>query len=483
MAESEGAMAMPYLEPIRIPEHVWYEDSVHRSLCERRAGDLFRLAQKYGVSQMRIAAFTGQSQGRINDLIHGRRGNITSLDAWERIADGLNMPDRARLALGLAPKAARGEGALSGNSGISQGAHHQQPVDKLSAPNAASIPPWREISYAGRPPVPFPLGCDLFACGDAYIAAVRSFRAADRHVGGGHLYAAVVGFLNANVAPRLFGVDRGGEGRLVFTAAAALTEMAGWMAHDSGRDDAAERHFSRSLDLARIGGDRQLTAHVFASISHLKRHQGNLGDAIRLAQYGRATLSGDLRQPELEARLFAMEARALAAMRQPEQCRELLSRAERVLLAPRSAERSPWASRFDEGSLAGEAAHCLYLLGDMNEARRRAERIVELRTDEGTRSRAFGQLIVAATLVAQGEPDAACTVARQALDASRHLGSYLVVRRFLDVRQHLVKYRDSAVVADFLGRLDDALHDRPWIRRVLPGTGFMTPDVGSNGES
>ncbi len=113
---------------------------------------------------------------------------------------------------------------------------------------------------------------DAGQAGSSDMAAMHTFRSADRQVGGGHLYATVVDYLHSDVAPRLFGGNHGGESKAVFTAAAALTEMAGWMAHDAGRDDQARRHFGRALDMSEIGRDRQLTAHVLASMSHLAHH-------------------------------------------------------------------------------------------------------------------------------------------------------------------------------------------------------------------
>ena len=83
-------------DPIDRPEDAWLQESTTRILRAREAGALFKFAQKYGISQTRLATATGISQARINDLIKGRRGNITTLDAWERIANGLNMPDKAR---------------------------------------------------------------------------------------------------------------------------------------------------------------------------------------------------------------------------------------------------------------------------------------------------------------------------------------------------------------------------------------------------
>ena len=76
------------------------------------------------------------------------------------------------------------------------------------------------------------------ASGDA--AAMNAFRAADRQVGGAHLSATVVYYLQSQVAPRLFGATADDDGPLTYCAAAALIDMAGWMAHDADRSMLAQ---------------------------------------------------------------------------------------------------------------------------------------------------------------------------------------------------------------------------------------------------
>lgn len=291
-------------------------------------------------------------------------------------------------------------------------------------------------------------------------SAVKSFRAADRQVGGGHLYATVVKYLQTEVAPHMFGVDHGGDGRLVFTAAAALTEMAGWMAHDAGRDQAAERHFARAFDLVKLGRDRQLAVHIMASQSHLANHRGKPVDAIQYARRGREALAHGPGLAELEARLLAMQARGAAALRRSNECAQLLTKAEQVLEAQPAEKRSLWVSHFDEGSLANETARCLRQLGDLAQAERQAKRVIELRPEDRTRSRAFGQLILVTVLITQGRPDEACAIAQEVLDSTQQLSSYLVIQQLLDLKRLLEPYQGTRVVADFLSRLDVALRER-----------------------
>ncbi|MET9610573.1 helix-turn-helix transcriptional regulator [Streptomyces sp. NPDC006512] len=75
---------------------------MRQALRARDVGAVFRYVQQYGgASQARIAAAVGMTQARVNEIINRRR-EVSRLDVYERIADGLNMPDDARHLLGLA---------------------------------------------------------------------------------------------------------------------------------------------------------------------------------------------------------------------------------------------------------------------------------------------------------------------------------------------------------------------------------------------
>lgn len=297
-------------------------------------------------------------------------------------------------------------------------------------------------------------------------AAMQSFRNADLQVGGGHLYPSVVNYLQTSLAPQLFHNVRG-AGAVLFTAAAALTEMAGWMAHDAGRDDAANHHFNRALDLVRVGGDHYLSAHVLASKSHLARHLRQPTDAIRLAKQGQGVLRSAQPNAELQARLLAMEACGHAALKDSAACTTALRQAEQTLDRATTVDSSPWVSGFDHGSLASEAARCFRQLGQLDQAKSQAERILTLRPAERARSRAFGQLILVTVLIAQGKPNEACGIAAEVLDATQSLGSFLVIQQLQDLRRLLQPYQSAAVVSAFLASLEEALAERLWLYRWL----------------
>ncbi|MGV9822971.1 hypothetical protein [Nocardia xishanensis] len=300
---------------------------------------------------------------------------------------------------------------------------------------------------------------------DPDIAAMHAFRSADRSFGGGHLYSAVLDYLHTDIGPRMFGGSHRGDARSLFTAAAGLTEMAGWMSHDAGHDQQADRHFRRALDLAVAGGDHQLHVHVLASLSHLElsRPTPDPHEALRHARDADMALNRIERHPELVARIYALQARAHAAMDQPQPAHRLLDHAAAALSVHSEPISSPWVSHFDEASLASDATRCLRALDDLPAAARHAHRIIDLRP-AGTRSWAFAQLTLGVILASQGHPDHACAVATAALNDTATMNSHLLTRQLHDLVRQLQRYR-TITVRQFVDHLNTVIHERTLMHR------------------
>jgi transcriptional regulator with XRE-family HTH domain len=240
---------------------------------------------------------------------------------------------------------------------------------------------------AVRLPLP-PAGEDV----PSDATAISSFRAADRQLGGGHLYGSVLHYLHHNVGPRIFGSKEDREPDQTLLAAASLTELAGWMAHDSGHDARAREHFGKALSLAQAGNDLTLGANIMASMSHLALQTGRPNEAVSLAQAGRSSGNVDLRAPALSSRLYAMEARALAKLGETDATQRALDVAHDELATSPHDAPSRWTSSFDAAALASESALSLQDLGKLSAAFTEAERAVSLRTGDRARSRVFGQI-------------------------------------------------------------------------------------------
>ena len=455
----EKRLAVLRIEPPGIPDDFWETEQFRDAAALQHIGLVSRAYRKHphhialygkdGISQEIVGDWLGLSQPQISRIENGPP--VRHLDDLTHWAKTLRIPEHLLWFTLL----------------DNQSSHERAHATETSPAPVASV----SVQKPATAPVPFlPLSSRTRTSPTADASAMQAFRDADRQVGGGHLYATVIDYLHTEVAPRLFGNDHANDGPRVFTAAAALTEMAGWMAHDAGHDGRAQQHFGRAFDLVEIGGDHQLGAYILASLSHLAHHLGQPDKALQLALRGSRTLRNGPPQPELDARLLAMQARGCAAHRESARCTQLLAQAETVLSGSHAEAPSPWISRFDEGSLASEAARCMRQLGDLTEARRRqAERIITLRPVERARSRAFGQLILVTVLIAQGKPDEACDVAHDVLDATASLGSFLVVHQLADLKHHLEPHRANKMVAHFLLRLDDALCERTWLHQRRTG--------------
>jgi transcriptional regulator with XRE-family HTH domain len=91
-------------DPPAIPPAFWERPDVCQALRKRDMSALFRLLKKYlGLSQTRLGTAVGLGQGRMSEVTNDIRG-IRQAHVFERIANGLDMPDHARVLLGLTPR-------------------------------------------------------------------------------------------------------------------------------------------------------------------------------------------------------------------------------------------------------------------------------------------------------------------------------------------------------------------------------------------
>ncbi|MFJ6730443.1 XRE family transcriptional regulator [Streptomyces sp. NPDC091281] len=378
--------------------------------AERDMGALFRLLNHRGISTRRLAAAVDITQGRLYDYMNGK-SRVEKLAIFEQISDAFHIPGHL---LGLTNR------------------------------------PWEPVA----PPPPLVLGERLPDGND--MAAMNAFRAADRQAGGGRLYNAVMRHLRDTIGPRLLVADGTPH---VFAVAAVLTEMTGWMAHDSGQDGVAGRHFTRALSLARASGDTPLAAGIAASTSHLTLETGDPATAVHWARTGIDLASAGPAVPALIARVHTMSARALAAAGQLDPALGALGRAEEALEGVAEAKR-PWLSPFDAAALALETAFVLRDLRRHDQARAQAELAIRLRESGRARSLALSQITLVGLHVHCGELDAAVAVGHDVLSADPNLGSIRVVRQLDKLRTLLVPHRSHPPVDGLLTRFDETRRAR-----------------------
>ncbi len=296
--------------------------------------------------------------------------------------------------------------------------------------------------------------------GQSDVAAVRSMTEAlvalDHQYGSGHVRPVVVHYLNSVVSGMLAGSYREAVGRDLFAAVARLTELAGYMAVDTGQPGLAQRYYIQALRLAQAAGDRGYGGYVLAaSMSHLAAQLGNpreIAQLARAAQEGRAGArdtprGGDV--PRGGGPGHALMGDAQAAEAAAGRAVSALEAAE-----PDSGDDPPWIAHFDEAYLADELAHCHRDLGRPEAAARYAQASLDGHPPSRARRRAIGYVLLATAQVQQREIEQACNTGLKAADLLGGLRSNRGAEYLEDLQQRLEPYREEPVVREFGARME-----------------------------
>ncbi|WP_328676506.1 transcriptional regulator [Streptomyces sp. NBC_00322] len=296
--------------------------------------------------------------------------------------------------------------------------------------------------------------------GASDVEAVRAMTAAltelDHRFGSGHVRPVVVHYLNSVVSGLLSGSYRESVGRELFAAAARLTELAGYMAVDTGQPGLAQRYYIQALRLAQAAGDRGYGGYVLAaSMSHLAAQLGNPREIAQLARAAQEGTRGRV-TPRAQAMFFAAEARGHALLGDARTCHEVAGKALRALeqAEPSAGDDPAWIAHFDQAYLADELAHCYRDLGRPEAAAQHAADALDGLPESRARRRAIGLVLLATAQVQQREVEQACHTGTRAAELLGGLRSSRGSEYLDDLQQRLEPYADEPAVREFGARLE-----------------------------
>ena len=253
-------------------------------------------------------------------------------------------------------------------------------------------------------------------------AVTRSFGELDNRFGGGDIRPAVVRYLDGSVTPLLRDGSYGEPvGRLLASAAAELTRLAGWMAYDQERHGLAQRYLVQALRLSRSACDHGLGGEILAGLSHQAVYIGRPRRGLDLARAAQVS-ARRAGIPALAAEAHVLEAHAHAALGDDAACGTALHQAE-TAFDRRSPGRQPeWIGYLDEAYLAAKFAECFRELGDGGRAVRHARRSLDM-DGRYVRGRMFNLTLLASAHIQNGDLDQACAVGADALRLAGGLSS------------------------------------------------------------
>ncbi|MEU2155321.1 hypothetical protein ABZ532_09885 [Streptomyces sp. NPDC019396] len=283
--------------------------------------------------------------------------------------------------------------------------------------------------------------------------AAEDARRWDSKYGGGDWRSSMVPeCLRVDAAPLLLGSYSDEVGRALFGATAELTRLAGWMAFDTGQQEAAQRYYIQALRLARAAADVPLGGYVLASMSLQATYRGFADEGVDLAQAAVERNRG-LATARTMSFFRLVEARAHAKASDATAAGAALRAAESWLERARPGDTDPsWLGFYSYDRFAADAAECYRDLKAPRQVRRFTEQALSRPTDEFVRSHGLRLVVSAVAELESGNLDAACAAGTRAVEVAGRISSARTTEYVRDLLHRLEPYGDEPRVAELRER-------------------------------
>ncbi|MGW6024329.1 MFS transporter [Streptomyces sp. NPDC055099] len=283
--------------------------------------------------------------------------------------------------------------------------------------------------------------------------AAEDARRWDSKYGGGDWRSSMVPeCLRVEAAPLLLGSYSDEVGRSLFGASAELTRLAGWMAFDTGQQEAAQRYYIQALRLARAAADVPLGGYVLASMSLQATYRGFGDEGVDLAQAALERNRG-LATARTMSFFRLVEARAHARANDAQAAGAALRAAEGWLERARDGDNDPsWLGFYGYDRFAADAAECYRDLKAPRQVRRFTEQALSRPTEEFVRSHGLRLVVSAVAELESGNLDAACEQGTRALEVAGRISSARTTEYVKDLLHRLEPYGDEPRVVELRER-------------------------------
>ncbi|MFI6640208.1 MFS transporter [Streptomyces sp. NPDC050504] len=283
--------------------------------------------------------------------------------------------------------------------------------------------------------------------------AAEDARRWDSKYGGGDWRSSMVPeCLRVDAAPLLLGTYSDEVGRALFGATAELTRLAGWMAFDTGQQEAAQRYYIQALRLARAAADVPLGGYVLASMSLQATYRGFADEGVDLAQAAVERNRG-LATARTMSFFRLVEARAHAKANDAPAAGAALKAAEGWLERSREGDADPkWLGFYGYDRFAADAAECYRDLKAPKQVQRFTEKALSRPTEEFVRSHGLRLVVSAVAELESGNLDAACEAGVRAVEVAGRISSARTTEYVRDLLHRLEPYGDEPRVAELRER-------------------------------
>ncbi|MFF1923164.1 sporulation protein [Streptomyces sp. NPDC058221] len=352
------------------------------------------------------------------------------------------------------------QGARGATGAQSASGAPDQPAPPLPGHGGPSVPvsvPVQGVSIPAQPGPDSAHGLSPLRVGHSDVSKLREAaqdaRRWDSKYGGGDWRSSMVPeCLRVDAAPLLLGSYSDEVGRALFGAAAELTRLAGWMAFDTGQQEAAQRYYIQALRLARAAADVPLGGYVLASMSLQATYRGFADEGVDLAQAAVERNRG-LATARTMSFFRLVEARAHAKASDAPAAGAALKAAEGWLERSRDGDADPsWLGFYSYDRFAADAAECHLDLKAPRQVRRFTEQALSRPTEEFVRSHGLRLVVSAVAELESGNLDAACAAGTRAVEVAGRISSARTTEYVRDLLHRLEPYGDEPRVVELRER-------------------------------
>ncbi|MFE7585928.1 helix-turn-helix domain-containing protein [Streptomyces gardneri] len=424
-----------------VPARVWRDPDVRQALAAWDFGRASRLIRQRGsLRQEDLAQLTGLSQAFLSMLESGSR-RLTNIDKIVEFLAGLGAPaelvplplprpattvsqpsdpvagDLDPLLPWTAARMVTALGAAVGGSEVNR----RRFLGASGIALTAFVHQWgtAEAEPLVRAADGSQLTDELL---DSLQRTTDSLRVMDANTGSGTL--AELGDAHLAFLQRLIqhaSYDERTGSRLASIIADTATQT-GWFTFDSGNHDGTQPYLLAALRAAKASGDVRLGAGALSYMAIHGYSTGSPRSAVIAASAARKKIR-NLDAPALEAMLLTRQARGRAKLGEQDETAAALDRAAELCARGRSDNDPAWLYWINTGEIHGQSGSCYLDLGEPDKAVTSFTQARKALNPADQRTRGLFLTRAASAHLREGDVDAGCATAHEALDLAEQLQS------------------------------------------------------------
>lgn len=297
------------------------------------------------------------------------------------------------------------------------------------------------------------LAADGNAIGWAEVEAVRditaAFNRADEKLGGGFGRTAVVEYLTTDVTAYCHARSPEAIRQAVLSEAAQLAYLAGWKAHDLGKEGLAQRYYLHSYQLAVESGDRGQAAYAMRILAHQAYDMGHVTNCLDLASAAVDDTKGRVdKHTQAIFRLSLAKAQAMQGNKRA--TLDTIAEAETLMAQAKTDDERPgWAAMHgvSPSQFHNHIAKVLVDLKDYAGAEEHFSTSIRHHLDPATKPRIYALTTawLAETQCRRGHVERACQTWTTALEHMNGIQSSRTAEAVKTMRQRLSPFRKRGI--------------------------------------